>query len=76
MTELISSGLPYIQITLSLLLIAAIILQSTGSGLGGVFGGSDDSVHYTRRGFEKTLFQATIVLAILYVLAAFSALYF
>lgn len=67
--------LPYIQITLSLLLIVAIILQQTGSGLGGALGGSDSGgVHYTRRGAEKVLFQGTFVLGVLFALASFIAL--
>ena len=72
---LLISALPYIQIALSLLLIIAILLQQTGSGLGGALGGSDSGgVHYTRRGFEKLLFQATFVIAVLFALSAFIAL--
>lgn len=75
MVETISAVLPYIQIALSLLLIAAILLQQTGTGLGGALGGSDnDSVHYTRRGAERFLFKATFVLGILFALSAFVAL--
>ena len=48
---------------LAIALIAAILLQSKGSGLGSVFGG-DGSVFRTRRGAEKGLFQLTIILAI------------
>jgi preprotein translocase subunit SecG len=47
-------------------LIAAILLQSRGAGLGATFGG-ESSVYRSRRGVEKTLFQFTIVLAILFV---------
>jgi preprotein translocase subunit SecG len=52
-----------IQIILSVSLITIIMLQAKGSGLGGIFGG-DSSIYKTRRGVEKTLFQATIGLAI------------
>jgi preprotein translocase subunit SecG len=70
--ETISAILPYIQITLSVFLVLAIILQQTGAGLGGAFGGSDSSSGFhTRRGIEKTLFNITIVLAILFALSAF-----
>jgi preprotein translocase subunit SecG len=73
--ETLPAILPYIQIALSILLVLAIILQQTGAGLGGAFGGSDSSSGFhTRRGFEKTLFNMTIVLAILFVLTAFTAL--
>ena len=51
-----------IQIIISVALITLILLQAKGSGLGGIFGG-DSSIYKTRRGVEKTLFQATIGLA-------------
>jgi len=72
----ISSLLPYIQIALSVLLVAAILLQTSEASVGGAFGGSDgfSSGYHTRRGFEKVLFNSTIVLAILFVLSAFAAL--
>lgn len=59
-------------ILLSLGLIAAVILQGKGAGLGGIFGGTD-SVYKSRRGVEKTLFQLTIVLAVLFFLLDFIA---
>jgi protein translocase SecG subunit len=70
--QFISTILPYIQIVLSVLLIVAILLQTRGSSVGGAFGGSDmGTTFYTRRGAEKVLFQATVVLAGLFVLSAF-----
>lgn len=63
--------LPYIQIGISLLLMGAVLLQRTGASLGGAFGADNfSSGFHTRRGFEKTLFQATIVLGILLALSA------
>ncbi len=53
------------QITLSVLLIASILLQARGAGLGGAFGG-EGNVYRTKRGVEKTLFRATIVISILF----------
>jgi preprotein translocase subunit SecG len=44
----------------SIVLIAAILLQARGGGLGSAFGGDNMSVQRTRRGFEKLLFQFTI----------------
>ena len=74
--QFISSILPIIQVILSILLIAAILLQARGSSVGGAFGGSDASTtFYTRRGSEKVLFNATIVLSILFALSAFVALF-
>ena len=65
------SILPLVQIILSGLIIAAILLQRTGASLGGAFGADNfSSGFHTRRGFEKTLFYATIVLGILFALSA------
>lgn len=47
------------QITLSVLLTVAILLQAQGSGLGATWGGGGETYH-TRRGLEKVLFYATI----------------
>jgi preprotein translocase subunit SecG len=55
-----------IQIILALALIMVIMLQVRGGGLGGIFGQAD-TVFRTRRGIEKTLFQITIVLIVLFV---------
>lgn len=67
--------LPYIQIVLSIILIGAIILQQTGAGLGGAFGGDNFSAGFhKRRGFEKLLFNATVVIAVLFGVTAFIAL--
>lgn len=59
-----------IQIVVSILLIVSILMQNRGSGLGGVFGGSGD-VYRTKRGAEKILFVATIILIIIFVVLAF-----
>lgn len=65
-------ALPYIQIILSILLVAAILLQQRGSSLGGAFGGDNYSSSFNkRRGAEQFLFQLSIGLAILFVLATF-----
>jgi len=53
------------QIILAVLLIAAILLQAQGTGVGAVFGGGGN-VYRTKRGVEKKLFQLTILLAILF----------
>lgn len=51
-----------LQIIVSLLLIIAILLQQRGAGLG-VFGGGRAEFYHRRRGLEKLIFRATIVLA-------------
>lgn len=69
--ELLKAILPYAEIALSLLLILGIVLQQRGANLGGAFGGDNfASTFYKRRGAEKILFQATIVIALLWVAAA------
>jgi len=53
------------QIILAVLLVAAILLQARGTGLGAAFGGGGN-VYRTKRGAEKKIFQLTIVLSILF----------
>ena len=57
------------QIILSIALILAVLLQVRGGGLGGIFG-QPDSVFRTKRGVEKTLFQLTIVLVVLFIIVS------
>jgi preprotein translocase subunit SecG len=67
--------LPIVQIILAVLLTVVILLQSTGASLGGAFGADNfSSGFHTRRGLEKTLFNATIVIAVLFALTALLAL--
>lgn len=54
------------QILISIVLIVVILLQAKGSGFGAGLGGTT-SAFRTRRGLEKTLFQATIVLTVLFL---------
>jgi preprotein translocase subunit SecG len=61
------------QIILSTALILAILLQVKGGGLGGIFGQAD-TVYRTKRGVEKTLFQLTIVLVVMFVIISIVAL--
>ena len=69
--EALVSALPYAEIVLSILLIVGIVLQQRGATLGGAFGGDNfASTFYKRRGAEKFLFNATVVIAILLVLSA------
>ena len=68
--EALVSALPYAEIILSVLLIVGIVLQQRGATLGGAFGGDNfASTFYKRRGAEKFLFDATIAIAVLLVLA-------
>lgn len=57
------------QILVSIALIATILFQLRGGGIGGIFGQAD-SVYRTRRGIESTLFKLTIILAVMLVILA------
>jgi preprotein translocase subunit SecG len=57
-------------IIVSIALIASVILQSKGAGLGGLTGGDTGGIFTARRGIEKTLFRITIVLSVLFALLA------
>lgn len=71
MMSIVSAALPYIQVILAVILTAAILLQRSEAGLGAGFGAdSFSTAHYERRGFEKTLFIGTIVVAILFAASA------
>jgi preprotein translocase subunit SecG len=59
------------QMILAVALMASILLQQRGTGLGGAFGG-EITAYRSRRGIERTLFRLTIVLSVLFV--AFSLL--
>ena len=69
--DMLLPALPYIQIILSVLLVAAILLQQRGSSLGGAFGGDNfSSAFHKRRGAELFLFKFSIGIAILFVISA------
>lgn len=55
------------QAILAVALMAAILLQQRGTGLGGAFGG-EVTAYRSRRGIERTLFRLTILLAVLFVI--------
>lgn len=70
--QTLQPALPFVQIILSVLLIAAILLQQRGSSLGGAFGGDNfSSAFHKRRGSELFLFKFSIGIAILFVIATF-----
>lgn len=64
-----------VQIVLAVILIVLILIQSRGSGLGGVFGG-EGNVYQTKRGVEKIVFISTIITAALFLgVALFNFIY-
>lgn len=62
-------ALSVIQLALAIILIAAILLQQRGTGLGAAFGG-EGNVFAARRGVERALFTVTIIAAILFFATA------
>jgi preprotein translocase subunit SecG len=65
--------LDFALIITSIALIASVILQSKGAGLGGFMGGDTGGVFTARRGIEKVLFRVTIGLSVLFFLLAILA---
>lgn len=62
----------FLQIFVSALLIVVVLLQVKGSGFGAALGGmSSGSSFRTKRGVEKTLFQATVLLIIVFIFVSF-----
>lgn len=54
-----------IQIIASVALMALVVMQSKEAGMAKLFGG-DSSIHRTRRGVEKTMYNLTIILAVVF----------
>ena len=63
------------QLVVSIALVLIILFQVRGGGLGGIFG-QPDTVYRTKRGVEKTLFQFTIALAVLFVVLSLISVWF
>jgi preprotein translocase subunit SecG len=57
------------QIVLAVALVLIILFPVRGGGLGGIFG-QPDTVYRTKRGVEKTMFQLTIALSVLFIIVA------
>lgn len=64
-----TSILDIIQVVISLALIPAILLQQRGGGLSAAFGG-DGSAYRTRRGVERGVFVASVILSVLFFATA------
>jgi len=61
------------QIVVAAALIGIVLLQVRGGGLGGIFGQAD-TVYRTKRGVEKTLFQLTIALVVIFIILSIVSL--
>ena len=61
------------QIVVAVSLIGIVLLQVRGGGLGGIFGQAD-TVYRTKRGVEKTMFQLTIALVVIFIILSIVSL--
>jgi preprotein translocase subunit SecG len=64
----IDSILQIITIGSAILMVLAILLQQRGASLGAGFGSSGE-LYTTRRGLDKNLFEASVILAVIFVLS-------
>ena len=64
----IDSVLQIVTVGSAILMILAILLQQRGASLGAGFGSSGE-LYTTRRGLDKNLFEASVVLAVIFVLS-------
>ena len=65
--------LPYITLGSAVLTVVAILLQQRGASLGAGFGSSGE-LFTTRRGFDKNLFDVTIIFAVIFVLSILASM--
>lgn len=66
-----------VSIIVSIILIALVLLQGKGGGLGNLLGGdAGGGIARTRRGLEKTLYQITIGVAIAFLAVSILAVFF
>jgi len=67
----LETALKLVMIIISTVVILVVLMQTKGSSFSGAFGGDTGSINRTRRGLEKTLFQFTIVIGVVFGVVAF-----
>ncbi|OYW86009.1 preprotein translocase subunit SecG [Candidatus Saccharibacteria bacterium 32-49-10] len=65
--------LPYITLGSAFLMVVSILLQQRGASLGAGFGASGE-LFTTRRGFDKNLFDVTIIFAVIFILSVLAGM--
>lgn len=65
--------LQIVTVASGILMMACILLQQRGASLGAGFGASGE-LFTTRRGLDKNLFEATIVLTVVFILSILTGL--
>lgn len=68
-----SSILQIITVISAILMVTAILLQQRGASLGAGFGASGE-LYTSRRGLDRSLYRATIVLAIIFIASIIGAM--
>lgn len=68
-----ATALQYVTLGSGVLMIVCVLLQQRGASLGAGFGSSGE-LYTTRRGLDKSLFEATIVLSVVFVLSILAGL--
>ena len=69
----LESILPYITLASAFLMVVAILLQQRGASLGAGFGSSGE-LFTTRRGFDKNLFDVTVIFAVIFVVSILASM--
>lgn len=65
--------LPYVTLGSAVLMVLSILLQQRGASLGAGFGSSGE-LFTTRRGFDKNLFDVTIIFAVIFILSILASM--
>lgn len=68
--NLLAGILPIAQIAVSVCLVVLVLLQERSSGASGIFGGGGGEFYQTRRGLERGIYTATVVLMAVFALLA------
>jgi preprotein translocase subunit SecG len=67
----LATFMPWIQAVLAVLLVVLVLIQQGEGNLGSAFGGGETGgPNHKKRGFEKTIFTTTIIVACLFVTTA------
>lgn len=69
------TALIIVQLIVSVLFILSVLVQSKGSGLSGAISGQSTSIQTTKRGAEKIVYRASIILALLFVLLSLAFIF-
>lgn len=69
------SALIVIQLIVSVLFVLSVLVQSKGSGLSGALSGQMGAIQSTKRGAEKLIYRASLILGLLFVLLSLAFIF-